>query len=117
MNKVVDEVRKEDAKKNIELKMTKYVWLKNEARLSQAQYSRLSILENSYPTLGAVYWLKEQFKELLNDAYHTTNLNGINQWMKMAWKSVIVALQRFVNSLAEHCYGFITSFKHCVTNG
>jgi transposase len=117
MNKVVDEVRKEEAKKYIELKMTKYLWLKNEARLSQAQHSKLSVLENSYPTLGAAYRLKEQFKEVLNDAYFTSKLKGINQWMKMAWKSGIDQVQRFVNMLAEHWYGIKTYFEYCVTNG
>jgi len=117
MSKVVDEIRKEEAKKYQELKKTKYLWLKNEARLSQEQHSRLSILENSYPTLGKVYRLKEQFKEVLNDAYFTSRLKGINQWMNMAWKSGIDQVQRFVNMLAEHWYGIKTYFEYCVTNG
>jgi transposase len=117
MSKIVDEVRKEEAQKFKELKKTKYLWLRNEAHLSQEQHSRLSILENSYPTLGKVYRLKEQFKEVLNDAYYTTKLGGINQWMKMAWKTGIEQVQRFVNMLSEHWYGVKTYFEYCVTNG
>lgn len=117
MSKIVDEVRKEEAHKYKELRKTKYLWLKNESSLSQEQHSRLSILESSYPTLGKVYRLKEQFKEVLHAAYYTTRLTGINQWIKMAWNSKIEQVQRFVSMLFEHWYGIKTYFEYHATNG
>lgn len=117
MNKVVDEVRREEAQTYQGLKKTKYLWLKNESRLTLEQQSRISELENSYPTLGATYRLKEQFKVVLNEATYTSNLRGINNWLEIAWKSGIAQVQRFVKMIINHWYGIKTYFEHCVTNG
>lgn len=117
MNKVVDEVRREESKDYKDLKKTKYLWLKNESRLTQEQRSMVSELEAAYPTIGTVYRLKELFKEVLNQAANSACLKGIMNWLKIAWKSGIVQVQRFVNMINNHWYGIKTYFEYCVNNG
>lgn len=117
MNKVVDEVRREEAKKYKDLKKTRYLWLRNQSRLNQEQTEMLAVLQNSYPKLGEVHRLKEQLKEVLDEAYYTTNLSSMNNWLKIAWESKIDQVQRFVNSIRAHWYGIKTYFEYCVTNG
>jgi len=117
MNSVVDEVRKAETKKYMELKKTKYLWLKNQSRLNHQQQQQVELLANAYPTIGQVYRLKEQFKQVLNQASESSLLKPINLWMKLAWDSGIEPVRRFVNLLKDHWYGIKTYFRYCVTNG
>jgi transposase len=117
MNKAVDQVRREEAKSYKDLKRTRYLWLKNQSNLSELQNQKINDLAKSYPRLGKAYRLKEQFKEVLNEAYYSSKITPLNNWLKMAWKSEIIPIQNFVNTMAKHWYGIKTYFQYCISNG
>lgn len=117
MNKVVDKVRIEESKKYKNLKKSRYLFLKNLANLNEKQKEEVEQLSNSYPTVGKVYRLKEQLKEVLNEAYDTSNLKGINNWLKLAIDSNIIEVIKFSNMLLDHWYGIKTYFQYCISNG
>jgi transposase len=117
MNKAVDQVRREEAKDYKDLKKTRYLWLKNQSNLSELQNQKINDLATSYPRLGKAYRLKEQFKEVLNEAYYSSKITPINKWLKIAWDSEIVPIRNFVNTLVRHWYGIKTYFQYCVSNG
>ena len=117
MNKAVDQVRREEAKNYKDLKKTRYLWLKNQGKLSELQRQKINDLAESYPRLGKAYRLKEQFKEVLNDAFYSSKISPLKKWMKMAWESEIVQIQNLVNTIAKHWYGIETYFHYCISNG
>lgn len=117
MNKAVDQVRREEAKHYKNLKKTRYLWLKNQRNLNEQQQQKINDLAASYPRLGQAYRLKEQLKEVLNDAFYSSKINPLNRWMKIAWKSEIEPIQNLVNTIAKHWYGIETYFHYCISNG
>jgi transposase len=116
MNKVVDEVRKEESKQYTELKRNKYLWLRNKSNLKEDKKLKLNVLARSYPRLGKVHRLKEQLKEVLNEAAYSNKLAAINRWLKIAWRSGINQVQDFVNMIHSHWYGIKTYFTNLKTN-
>lgn len=116
LNKVVDQTRREESRQYKALKNTRYLWLKNENNLTDKQRLQVAELAESYPTIGTVYRLKQQFKEVLDDAYHSSDLGSLKAWMKLAWDSGIERLQGFVDMLDRHWYGIATFFEYCITN-
>lgn len=116
LNKVVDQTRREESREYKALKNTRYLWLKNEYNLTEKQRILLSDLAESYPTIGTVYRLKQQFKEVLDMAFYSSRLTALKTWMKLAWDTGIEGLQGFVNLLSRHWYGIATYFEYYITN-
>jgi len=116
LNEAVDEIRRKEQTKYVELKKTRYLWLRNNSNLTEMQRDRISYLKTAYPEIGTAYRLKELFKSILDDAYYDQRLTPINQWMKEAWSSGLEPIQRFVNTLKDHWYGIKAYFKKIVTN-
>ena len=62
------------------------------------------------------YQLKEQFREVLNEARSNRKLKPLNDWTKIAWESGLEPIMDFVNMLHRHWYGIKTYFKKLSTN-
>jgi transposase len=111
LNKAVDTVRKQEQVQFSELKSSKFIWLRNPKNLRENQKTLLETLSNTYTKIGQAYQLKEQFREVMDNAMNDPKLRWLNQWMKSAWASGIGPIQEFVNLLQTHWYGIKTYFK------
>lgn len=116
LNEAVDKIRRQDQKEHVELKRTRYLWLKNAGNLTAEQLEQVNSLSAVYQNIGEAYRLKELLKTVLDDAYHSNHLTPLNNWMKEAWKSGLEPIRGFVNMLKRHWYGIKTYFKRVVTN-
>lgn len=117
MNKAVDEVRKKEQHQyGAELKNTRYMWLKNNGKLKEAQREKIIVLSESYPTMGTVYRFKEMLRQVLDEAHKSHLLKPINDWKKLALQTGIPQLVKFVKMLNRHWYGIKTYFKRLSTN-
>jgi len=116
LNEAVDQIRKQDQQEHVELKKTRYLWLKNSNKLTDEQLEQVNSLSEVYQNIGEAYRLKELLKVVLDDAYHSNLLKPLNDWMKEAWQSELEPIQEFVNMLKRHWYGIKTYFKRVVTN-
>lgn len=116
LNKGIDQIRKKEQKKFSDLKKTKFIWLRNHNTLSEENAQLVSFLSDKYQDLGRAYQLKEQFRELLDNAKEDSRLKWLNAWMKLAWSTGIKELQGFVKMLRSHWYGIKTYFKYLSTN-
>jgi len=116
LNEAVDQIRREDQQKFKELKNSRYLWLTNNDKLKKKDRKRLDTLKDSYENIGKAYQLKEQFREVLNEAYNSSKLKPLNDWIKIAWKSELEPIRKFVNMLHNHWYGIKTYFKKLATN-
>lgn len=80
VNEAVDEVRREEQKDVIELKKSRYVWLKNETNLNAPQKEKLLKLKDMNLKTGRAYRIKLAMQELwtypaiLADVYFDTSI-------------------------------------------
>ena len=117
LNRKIDEIRKREQKEFKELKGTKYIWLKNGKNLSETQKEIITALEGQYLQTGKAYQLKEQFREVMDNAVNDKKLKWLNGWMKQAWESGIEEMQEYVKLLSDHWYGIKTYFNKMANNG
>ena len=116
MNTVVDEIRKKEQREYMDLKKTRYLWLKNHDNLTVDQQDKIAYLEEYYPTISKVYRLKEMLRTVLKDAHRSHLLKPLINWKKAACKPEIPALINFVKMMDWHWYGINTYFKKLSTN-
>lgn len=116
MNEAVDQIRREEQKEYAGLKKSRYLWLKNNTNLKKIERTRLKILQSTYKNIGSAYQLKEQLREVLNEAYYSAKLKPLNDWIKLAWSSGLEPIMKFVDMLHNHWYGIKSYFKKVATN-
>lgn len=74
------------------------------------------MIDRAYQNIGQDYQLKEQLREVLNEASVSSKLTPLNDWIKLAWKSGLEPIRKFVNMLHRHWHGIKTYFKKVATN-
>lgn len=116
LNEAVDQIRRTDQKQYVELKKSRYLWLRNNASLNEEQQEKVDYLSQAYPNIGTAYRLKELLKKVLDDAYSNHKITPLNEWIKLAWKSELEPIRKFVNMLRDHWYGIKGYFKRLSTN-
>lgn len=116
LNHAIDQIRREESKQIKELRKTRFIWIKGYQKLSQTQRNLVDQLADTFPTIGTAYRLKEQFKVVLDEAYHKSDLEPLKQWKSLALDSGIEHIISFVKTLERHWYGIVTYFQHHVTN-
>lgn len=116
LSKAVDEVRKIEQVEANELKKSKFIWLTNKINLTERQTKKIHYLSKCFPSLGKAYQLKERFKQIWNNAYHKPSLRDFKKWIKMAERSKIQPIIKFINTLKSHMSGIVTYFKSLITN-
>ena len=116
LSRAVDQVRKQEQQETTELKKTKYLWLRNEKDLTKRQSRKIHYLTKCFPTLGKAYRLKELLKQIYNQAYIKPSLNDLKVWMRMAVRSKIIPIIKFVNTMKSHWSGIKEFFYKQYTN-
>jgi transposase len=116
ISKAVDEVRKIEREQNNDLRKCKYILLRNRSDLKTDQLEKLHYITETFPTIGKVYQLKEQFKEIWRNEKEDAK-EAFHKWMEMAQNSQIYPLIRVVNSFKSHMTGIISYFDHLITSG
>jgi transposase len=116
MNEAVDTIRRTDQKHYKELKGSRYLWLKNNASLSEKQRAEVNMLSQAYPNIGEAYRLRELLKQVMDDAIRSSRLTPLNNWIKEALASQLEPIRDFVNMLHQHWYGIKAYFKNVASN-
>jgi transposase len=116
LSKALDTIRKQEQAENQILRKSKYLWLRNNANLTQKQADQVHYLSITFPNLGKAYQLKEQFKEIYNNGNPSDALAALKEWIRLAEKSKLAPLQTFVNTLKAHWSGIVTFFHTRLTS-
>lgn len=117
VSKAVDSVRRIEQSLNKDLRNSKYIYLRNESRLTDKQLQRLHYLNESFPSLGEAHRLKEQFKEIWKNPVKQNALEALNEWMRMAAQSEIFPMINAVKTFKAHWSGIISYFDYLLTSG
>jgi transposase len=116
LSRALDTIRKQEQAENQLLRKTKYLWLRNNANLTSKQSDQIHYLSITFPNLGAAYQLKEQFKEIYNNAEPVDALAALEEWIKLAEASKLAPLQTFINTLKSHWSGIVSYFHTRLTS-
>ena len=116
-NESVDSTRKSEAKKNAELKGTKYLWLKNEKNLSEAQKEKKESLMKLHLKTGRALMMREELQDIYEAAgtrkTAETRLNALCSWIM---HSRISEMKPFAKLVRNHFDEILNYFEHQYTN-
>jgi transposase len=116
VNEAVDEVRREEQKDVMELKKSRYIWLKNEKNLNAPQKEKLLKLKDMNLKTGRAYRIKLAMQELwtypaiLADVY-------LDTWYKWVTRSQIQPMIESAKTIKRHESGILRWFTTRMTNG
>ena len=116
VNESVDEVRREEQKEVDELKKSRYIWLKNEDKLTDTQQEKLVKLKDTNLLTARAYRIKLALQEwwtypaIYADVY-------FDSWYKWVVRSQIPPMIETAKSLKRHEDGILRWFQTKLTNG
>jgi transposase len=118
VNEAVDEVRRQERKTHPELAGTRYVWLKNEANLTDAQAEQLGRFDLSrcYLKTARAHQIRLAFQDLYTqDPEHAEYY--LKRWYFWATHSRIEPLVKVARTIRQHQNGILRWFTSRINNG
>jgi transposase len=118
INEAIDQVRHAEQKERPELKRTRYIWLKNKARLKP---SEAELLQDLLPeTVGLrtaqAYQIKLAFQEFWSLPRHGASAY-LDRWIAWARASGLDPMIRVATTIEKHREGILNWFWSRVSNG
>ena len=117
-SKVIDQVRRSEAKKASTeqeqkvIKGSRWLLLKNEQNLKDKEKPRLEKLLKLNENLSKVYILKDELKNIWDNAGLLDMRDNLNEWYNQALETELTPVIRFVSKLKRHQYG-ILNYAFC----
>ena len=116
MNKALNLVRLEEVKTVESLKKSKYIWLKNETKLTENQAGKLDeYLNDSTLNTTIAYQIKNKFDLLWNVQSHAIE-PILEQWIEEAASACLKPINAFIKTIRNHYNGIVKSIKTGITN-
>ena len=109
LNKAVDTVRRQEVIECEQLKGTKYMWLKQEANLTEKEKQTLSQFLIEGTTKTAIgYQLKIAFDKIWQ-VQPKAAVHALDSWLDIAWQSGLKPIMKFVETVDNHFKGIVTA--------
>ena len=119
INEAVDQVRSAESKDNPLLKGTRFIFLKNEQNLTQAQRDKKAELVLSDLNLKSVEALN--LRETFQQIYHAPTEEQfeflLNEWHDWAIASALIPMEKVAKTIKNHWDGIIQWKKSQINNG
>ncbi len=119
INDAVDKVRKTEAKGNDLLKNTKYLFLKNNANLTEKQSKKLKELSISKLNLKSIRALhiRENFQHIYNAENYEEFELLLKEWYFWATHSRLEPIKQAAYTIRRHWSGVLKWFESKINNG
>ena len=118
-NEAVDEVRRAESKTRPELKRSRYVWLKNESKLTAKQRETLAWLTR--PSMALKTTRAARWRDDFNEFYAKTDAEEaetyLRRWCYGAKRSRLEPIKAFVATVEAHWKGIIAWQRSRLSNG
>jgi len=115
-NEAVDEVRRTESKRTDELKNTRYIWLKNENNLTQAQKETLDKLKDCELDTAKAY----RMRLILQEAYRypaSIAPSVMKDWISWGLRCRLEPMVEVAKMLKRHYDGVVRWFTSNLNNG
>lgn len=117
VNEAVDEVRRKEAKVQVVLKNSRYVFLKNAENLSAKQSSKLDTLKDLDLKTVRAYHIKVSLQRLWDYKRRDFAEAYLKKWYFWATHSRLKPIKDVAKTIKKHWEGILRFIKSRVTNG
>jgi transposase len=117
MNHALDEVRRAEAKEHTELRGTRYIWLKNQPKLSTKQQVRLERLQHLDLKTVRAYHLKVALQHIWECQQRQEAELFLKRWYFWATHSRLEPIKAFAHTVKNHWHGILNFLDSKITNG
>jgi len=116
LNKAVDEVRKQEVKKEEILKKSKYIFLKNQDNWSEEQAFKFSEIDAINLQTAQAWKIKENFKGIYQIGNKYLCLSFFEEWYKNVLEKNIKPMIKVADTILKHLKGVINSAIYEISN-
>lgn len=117
LNKGVDTVRKEEVKKNEELKNTKYIFLKNNKNWTENQKMKFEEVNQTNLKTADAWRIKENFKGIYSYWNPEQCIHFFENWYVNVLESDIKPMITVADTLLRHLGGIVNAAVTTLSNG
>jgi transposase len=117
VNDAVDQVRRAESRERPELKHSRYLWLKNERRLSVEQLAALGALTRMHLKTGRAYRLRRAFQDMFTAPSLDWGELIFDRWYGWAIRSRLEPMKKVARTLKRHREGVLRWFDSKIANG
>jgi len=119
INEAIDQVRREEVKKEIALKKTRYIFLKNKENLTKKQRDKLE--ELSLNKIGLKTMRAYRIRESFQNIYHSNTVDDfivlLKKWYFWATHSRLEPVINAAKTIKNHWDGVVNWMKSKINNG
>jgi len=121
LNEAVDKVRRQENKQLIKqgdkrLVGTKFTWLVNEERVSEAFADQFEDLKRADLKVSRAWALKELFRDFWTYSYAGWAKRNFEKWYAWAIRSRLEPIKEKARMIRDHLPNILTYFKHRISN-
>ena len=117
VNKAVDEVRRIDQVKNVLLKKTRYIWLKNPENLTEKQTQLLASLRTMELKTARAYQMKLNLQHFWSIPDRETAEAYLKKWYFWLTHSKLEPMINVAKTIKKHWDGILNYIDFKITNG
>ena len=117
VNKAVDEVRRIDQVKNVLLKKTRYIWLKNPENLTEKQTELLASLRTMELKTARAYQMKLNLQHFWSIPDRETAEAYLKKWYFWLTHSKLEPMIKVAKTIKKHWDGIMNYIDFKITNG
>ena len=117
VNDAVDKVRRAEAKDRPELKRSRYLWLKNEPKLSAQGRADLDALTRLHLKTARAYQIRLAFQEIYQQPTWEWGAMFLDRWYGWAIRSRLEPMKEVARTVMRHRDGILAWFDSRIANG
>jgi len=119
LNQAVDKVRRQEVKKQHELKQTRYLWLKDKLNLTEKQRIKFDAIKEAYYETSKAWRVKENFRDISFHQPRESRMCGtlFIRWYNDALKSQLKPIIEVAEMFNRHMNGIINAMVCGRNNG
>lgn len=117
LNQAVDKVRKREVKIHDDLRRSKYLFLKDQMRLTDIQKSRFECISKSNYEVSRAWRVKENFRDIQFKQGRAEASTLYNEWMMDARRSKIPEIIEVCDMFDRHRNGIVNAIQTGANNG
>ena len=115
-NEAIDEVRRKEAKENILLKNTRYLWLHNDSTLSEKQLARKKELISKHLKTGRACMMREELQDVYNSKNRKEADAGMKKLCSWMMHSRLAPMKKVAKMIRNHWEEILNYFDQPYTN-
>jgi len=117
LNEGVDAVRKAEVEDKLELKRSKYIWLKNKENLTEKQQKKLESMIQKHPKVSRAYAMRCEMQDIYSECVdHATAEKRIKKLISWMMRSRLEPMKKCARMIKNHLADILNYFTCRFTN-